>query len=140
MDFHVIHLLASYHKRFSHKQNRAKNLSDTESMICSYVYSNPNCSQEDVVSAMNADKTTVAKAVRSLEEKGYAIRVKDEVDKRVNHIRLTEEGYTIIAELTSIHGEWMEELLSRLPAKDRQAFESISLKLLEIAKDMTKEE
>ena len=69
MDYQTLNLLFRCGKAFSHEKIRMQELSDTECMICSYINSHENCSQDDVSVALKADKTTVGKALASLEKK-----------------------------------------------------------------------
>ena len=69
MDYQTLNLLFRCNKEFSHEKIRKQELSDTECMICSYIYSHENCSQDDVSVALKTDKTTVGKALVSLENK-----------------------------------------------------------------------
>ena len=66
MDYQILNLLFRCNKEFSHEKIRKQELSDTECMICSYIYSHENCSQDDVSVALKTDKTTVGKALMSL--------------------------------------------------------------------------
>lgn len=130
MNFHTMHLLYSYHKEFSRKKNREKNLSDTESMICSFILSHKDCSQDDVVSALRADKTTVAKALYNLEEKGCLVRTQDAVDRRIKRLSLTSLGSDTISELKDMHEHWLQSITSCLTPEEKLSFETIGQKLL----------
>lgn len=61
MNYQTFNLLFRCSKEFSHDKIRLQDLSDTECMICSFIYSHQNCSQDDVSVALKMDKTTVAK-------------------------------------------------------------------------------
>ena len=77
MDYQTLNLLFRCGKEFSHAKIRLHELSDTECMICSYIYSHENCSQDEVSAALRVDKTTVGKALASLENKACVVRVQD---------------------------------------------------------------
>ncbi len=68
MDYQTLNLLFRCNKEFSHDKIRMQELSYTECMICSYIYSHENCSQDDVSVALKTDKTTVGKALAPLEK------------------------------------------------------------------------
>ena len=103
MDYQILNLLFRCNKEFSHEKIRKQELSDTECMICSYIYSHENCSQDDVSVALKTDKTTVGKALMSLENKGCVVRTQDEADKRIKRLSLTDVGRKKVAELIDIH-------------------------------------
>lgn len=71
MDYQKLNLLFRFNKDFSHEKIRMQDLSDTECMICSFISSHKNCSQDDVATALKTDKTTVGKALASLEKKNW---------------------------------------------------------------------
>ena len=98
-----MNLLFRRGKEFSHKKIRMQELSDTECMICAYIHAHANCSQDDVAGALKADKTTVGKALASLEKKGCVVRTADAADKRVKRLTLTEKGQGKIECLADLH-------------------------------------
>jgi len=51
--------------------------------------------QEELTSIVCVDKAATARAVRSLEEKGYLLRIQDEKDKRQNRVYPTEKAKQI---------------------------------------------
>ena len=83
MEYQTLNLLFRCGKEFSHEKIRRQELSDTECMICSYIHSHENCSQDDVSAALKTDKTTVGKALASLERKKCVSRTQDPADKRI---------------------------------------------------------
>ena len=81
MDYQKLNLLFRCNKEFSHERIRMQDISDTECMICSYVYSHEGCSQDDVATDLKTDKTTVGKALASLKKKNCVVRTQDKADK-----------------------------------------------------------
>lgn len=138
MNFHTVHKLLSYHKEYSHKKIREKNLSDTEGMICSYLYSHDGCSQDDVVTALNADKTTIAKAIYSLEEKACLTRTQDRKDHRIKRLSLTEDGRNRIDDIKDIHDEWLREVMSYFSEEEKAEFDRTVSRLLHASEEMMK--
>jgi len=51
--------------------------------------------QDELTSIVCVDKSAATRAIKSLEEKGYIIRLKDEKDKRHNRVYLTEKAKQI---------------------------------------------
>lgn len=136
MDFSTLDLLLRCSREFNSKRIRSHDLTDTECMICTYVSKNPDCAQEDVVAALKADKTTVAKALASLEEKRLVHRTVDNVDRRRKHIRLTKTGREKISDLADIHDRWLSQVMSCLPEDDRRLFERCCERLLDAAEKL----
>ena len=140
MDFQTLNLLFRCNKEFSHDKIRRQELSDTECMICSYIYSHENCSQDDVSVALKTDKTTVGKALMSLEKKNCVMRMQDAADKRVKRLSLTDTGREKIAALANLHNNWLEKILTCLSPEEQEQFENYCERLLAAAEQLTTEE
>jgi len=138
MDYQTLNLLFRCNKEFSHEKIRKQELSDTECMICSYIYSHENCSQDDVSAALKTDKTTVGKALMSLENKACVVRTQDDADKRVKRLLLTGIGREKVAELVDIHNNWLQEIMTCLSSEEQKQFENYCERLLSAAEKLTK--
>ena len=138
MDYQTINLLFRCNKEFSHEKIRKQELSDTECMICSYIYSHENCSQDDVSVALKTDKTTVGKALASLEKKNCVVRVQDKADKRIKRLSFTDTGREKMAELVGLHNNWLEKILTCLSPEEQAQFENYCERLLAAAEQLTK--
>lgn len=68
------------------------NLTTAEQPIFTALQRHDGAAQEKLSSLISVDKAAVARAVKSLEEKGYVRRVQDEHDKRQNRVFLTDRG------------------------------------------------
>ncbi len=136
MDYQTLNLLFRCNKQFSHEKIRQRELSDTECMICSYIYSHENCSQDDVSMALKTDKTTVGKALTSLEKKNCVVRNQDTEDKRFKRLSLTAGGREKIAELVDIHNNWLNEIMKCLTPKEQENFENYCKRLLNAAENI----
>ena len=137
MDYQILNLLFRCNKEFSHEKIRKKDLSDTECMICSYIYSHEKCSQDDVSVALKTDKTTVGKALASLEAKECVIRIQDEADRRVKRLSLTGIGREKVAELLNIHNNWLHDIMTCLSPEEQRQFENYCRRLLAAAEKLT---
>ena len=138
MDYQILNLLFRCNKEFSHEKIRLQELSDTECMICSYIYSHENCSQDDVSVALKTDKTTVGKALASLENKACVMRIQDEGDRRIKRLSLTDAGREKIADLIDIHNNWLREIMTCLSEEEQKQFENTCKRLLTAAEQLTK--
>ncbi|MBO2516639.1 MAG: hypothetical protein CW338_05070 [Clostridiales bacterium] len=137
MDYSVLNLLYRCSREFSHEKTRRSDLSDTECMICSYVFSHAGCSQDEIASALRIDKTTVAKALLSLEKKGCVERAACADDRRRNSISLTARGGERIAGLMDIHNEWLSKVLACLSEDEQRRFEDYCVRLLTAAEKVS---
>lgn len=80
-------------------------------------------SQEDVSRALQTDKSAVARTVKLLEQKGFIYREKDEIDRRIKRIRLTEYGRMQHTFLLSVVNCWVDHLLAALPPQEAEIME-----------------
>ena len=139
MDYQTLNLLFRCNKAFSHEKIRLQELSDTECMLCSYIYSHEGCSQDDVSVALKTDKTTVGKALASLENKACVVRRQDPADKRIKRLSLTDAGRTKIAELLDIHNDWLRAIMTCLSEEEQKQFENYCERLLAAAEKLTQQ-
>ena len=137
MDYQKLNLLFRCNKEFSHEKIKLQELSDTECMICSYIYSHENCSQDDVSVALKTDKTTVGKALASLEKKNCVVRSQDTADKRFKRLSLTADGHKKVAELVDIHNNWLNEIMKCLTEEEKKNFENYCDRLLNAAEKLS---
>ena len=94
--------------------NNTKDLqiSASEYIFLMEMYKNDNMSQEQLSKNLIIDKSATARAIKSLEEKEYIIRKKDDNDKRTNRIKLTKKGIEIKDRLSNLLEEWNNEIIS----------------------------
>ena len=137
MDYQTLNLLFRCSKEFSHEKIRSHQFSDTECMICSYIYSNENCSQDDVAAALRTDKTTVGKALASLEKKKCVLRTQDAADRRIKRLTLTGTGREKVTELLNIHNSWLHEIMGCLSEAEQEQFENCCGRLLAAAEKLS---
>ena len=137
MDYQTLNLLFRCSKEFSHTKIRLQELSDTECMICSYIYSHEGSSQDDVSVALKTDKTTVGKALTTLEKKHCVIRTPDEADRRIKRLTLTEAGRKKVAELADLHDNWLRAVMDCLSETEQKQFENYCGRLLAAAEKLT---
>ena len=138
MDYETLNLLFRCGKEFSHKTIKSRDLGDTEGMVCSYIFSNGGCSQDEAAASLKADKTTVAKAVSALEKKGLLRRERDQNDKRRNKLYITPAGKTKIAGLAEMHNKWLSSVMAVLSKEEQRQFEDFCRRILCEAERLTK--
>lgn len=136
MDFKTLNLLLRCSKEFSHEKIRVRDLSDTECMLCSYIFSNAGCSQDDAATALKIDKTTVGKALSTLEKKNFVERTQDSGDLRKKRLNITGAGREKLSDLINIHNDWLSEILTCLSPQEQAQFESLCTRLLAAAQSL----
>ena len=87
--------------------------------------------------ALKTDKTTVGKALASLENKDCVVRTQDGEDKRIKRLSLTDVGREKVAELVDIHNNWLHDIMTCLSAEEQKQFENYCERLLAAAEKLT---
>ncbi|WP_051568390.1 MarR family winged helix-turn-helix transcriptional regulator [Crocinitomix catalasitica] len=65
-------------------------------------------SQNDLAFFSNRNKSSLARAINTLEKKNYLARIPSEEDKRVNQLFITKKGLAIIKDATPVFMEVFE--------------------------------
>ena len=134
LDYHTISLIMKYAKDYGHARIRDAGISDTEHKICAFLYFHSDVSQDHVADALMMDKTTVAKALLSLEKKEFINRVRNPENRRKNVLTITDMGKVAISDILHIYDAWLENVLSCLSEEERRQFSGFCERLLEKAK------
>ncbi len=138
MHFTTLYSLIQYAKNYSHQQIRQMGITDTEHLICAFVYGHCNVSQDDVAAALQMDKTTVAKALASLEGKGHITRRPNPENRRKNILSITESGKEKIGHVVHIYDDWLTLMYQALSDVEQGQFQSYCQRLLERAEKIDK--
>jgi DNA-binding MarR family transcriptional regulator len=86
------------------------NMSSSEYPFMITLYNNEGINQEELSSRLLIDKAATARAIKSLEEKGYVRREKNEKDKRSNKIYVTDKGKSCQDKIQTALNGWTQLL------------------------------
>ncbi|HMM31685.1 MAG TPA: MarR family transcriptional regulator [Clostridia bacterium] len=129
----------SYAKEYGHARIRNTGISLTEYRICAFLHFHCDMSQDAVAAALCLDKTTVAKALLSLEGKGYVRREQNPVNRRKNTLSITPEGRATIAEAIDVYDTWSDAVYSCLSLEEQTEFHDYLERMVEKAKQLADE-
>ena len=82
-------------------------LSYSEFIALSLLFEMDGCSQEELVSTLDVDKSLVARIIKALEDKDYVYRKTNCDDRRYKVITLTEKGRAMEDTFHAIIEEWI---------------------------------
>ena len=82
-------------------------------------------SQEELAQELCLNKSTVARTLNSLEEKGYITRTSLPNDKRQFSVYPTEKMLAILPEVKNTSIEWMSLLSEGIPQAELEIFNSV---------------
>ncbi|MDO5291802.1 MAG: MarR family winged helix-turn-helix transcriptional regulator [bacterium] len=73
--------------------------------------------QEELSAELVIDKSAITRVVQSLVEKGFVEKQKDAIDKRCNHIYLTEQGLRCKTSIEQTMEEWNDIQTKNIPTE-----------------------
>ncbi|MBB6214215.1 DNA-binding MarR family transcriptional regulator [Anaerosolibacter carboniphilus] len=89
-------------------------ITSAEYSLLLYLYRKDGITQDDLSAYLYIDKSAIARAVKSLEQKGYVIRDKDDADKRFNRVYLSDKAKIFEDEIRKRIWSWSEFLTEGL--------------------------
>ncbi len=129
MEFFKLEMLIKLGREFGRKKIRDAGFSDTEHAICAFLCFHDNVSQDTISKALILDKTTVAKSLRSLEEKDYIVRKQNEQNRRKNIVRITEAGKNSVSQNSDIYEQWLSNICIGLSIEEMEQMDVILEKI-----------
>jgi DNA-binding MarR family transcriptional regulator len=94
----------------------------------------PGLTQEELARELCLNKSTVARALTALEERGFVERKSDLADKRVLLVYPTEKAREILPTLRNVSAEWTQLISSGIDEGEMKVFLSVLYKIESNAK------
>ena len=139
MPFHHLYVLMKFAHNYSRAPLKELGISSTEHLICTFITGHPNSSQDQISEFLQFDKTTTAKALASLEKKGYIRREINPDNRRKNVINVTESGSEMLAPVLHVYDYCLKQLSHALTEEEWKAFDGYLGKILHAAKELNQE-
>src|SRR5690554_6778703 len=111
-------------------------VADTEHKICTFLYFHSDAYQDMIANYLMLDKTTIAKAILSLEERGLIQRVQNPANRRKNILNITDAGKKTISDVVGIYDEWLEAISSCLTENEKEQFHDYCKRMLDKAREI----
>ncbi|GKQ42335.1 hypothetical protein RD055328_02580 [Companilactobacillus sp. RD055328] len=80
----------------------------------------PGVSQEEIRDKASFDEASIARSLKSLEDRNLIIRKVNPENKRLKKVFLTKQGFEITASFKKVLNFWDDELLSSLTMSERE--------------------
>lgn len=124
---------------------RCSRISAADLQSCHYAYilvvcRMPGSSQEDLARELCVNKSTVARNINYLEEKGYVSRSPLLQDKRQYSVYPTEKARRILPQIRAASSEWMTLLSEGISHSELEIFDSVLLRMQEKARKIIEEQ
>lgn len=139
MRFHNLYLLFRNAKEYCHSQIKNIGVSDTEHLICTFLLGHYGGSQDDVADALKLEKATVARALSSLEKKGFVERSINSGNRRKYILTLTQSGKDSISEVADIYDVWLSKISSCLTEQEQKQFDEYCNRMLTASEELYEE-
>lgn len=110
-----------YRKGLIYKNIHLKDVDITasEQPFLSALFYKDGVSQDLLSKYLYIDKASTARAIQSLIKKGLVKKIKDEEDKRINRIFLTDKGYSCKDKVFSVLDNWGDILTKDMTADEK---------------------
>ncbi|MDI3487246.1 MAG: hypothetical protein PWQ50_2466 [Methanolobus sp.] len=83
------------------------------------------CSQESLARYLKFSKATATRVITTLEKEGYVYREKDENDRRIYRVFISDKGRGVVPAINTALQEWNDILLSDLSDDEEQIFRKL---------------
>ena len=100
----------------------------------------PGRSQENLARELCVNKSTVARNINYLEEKGYVSRTPLPQDKRQFSVFPTEKALKVLPEIRSASSEWMTRLSAGISPEEFEVFVSVLQRMEEEARKIAQQQ
>ena len=110
---------------------REFDITSAEYSFLLFLYHKEGITQDELSLHLYIDKSATARAVKSLEQKGYVTRDKDDEDKRFNRVYLTEKAKHFRDEIRKRVWKWSEFLTEDIDEETTEIVLSVLEKMVE---------
>lgn len=122
---------------------RERELADTGLAGCqtpylTALYRQPGISQEELARSLNVNKSSVARQLSALEEKGYIRREASQTDKRILLVYPTEQAIALIDRIFACYGSWSSYLTQDFSDEEKAMLSNLMVRIAARAEDYVK--
>lgn len=121
---------------YRHSRVSAEDLQSSHYAYVLTVCRQPGRSQEELARELCVNKSTVARNINHLEERGYVTRTPLPQDKRQFSVFPTEKALKVLPELRAASGAWMQLLSEGIAPEELEVFHSVLARMQEKAREI----
>ncbi len=104
-------------------------ISSSKIMFLQELYKEDGINQEKLSKRLCVDKATTARAIKKLEEKGYVVRQKDELDNRSYKVYISQKSKDTKEEIDKAIEEWENEIFQGITEEEKEMLMSVLKKI-----------
>ena len=101
------------------------NLTPEQYLVMDILWDAEMLSQQAIADIIQKDKNSVTKFIDSLEKKGLVYRTVNKYDRRINNIKVSEEGMKLKNKTTEVAVKMMGNVLKDIKEEDLIAFDKV---------------
>lgn len=124
-----INAIDRYLRRLRKQYMEPEGLKGIHARLIMAISRTPGCSQDQLARRMWFDKSTIARQLEIMEQKGFITRTPSQTDKRVLCVYPTEKMLVFQPGLKAAMESWEQELLSDLSETEKEQLNSLLSKL-----------
>lgn len=125
---------------YRHSKVSAEDLQSSQYAFVLAICREPGRSQEDLARELCVNKSTVARNVNYLEEKGYVTRTPLPQDKRQFSVFPTEKALCVLPEIKAASAQWMQLLSQGISQTELDTFDSVLMRMQEKAREIIEQQ
>lgn len=125
---------------YRHSKVSAEDLQSSQYAFILAICREPGRSQEDLARELCVNKSTVARNVNYLEEKGYVTRNPLPQDKRQFSVFPTEKALGVLPEIKAASAQWMQLLSQGISQTELDTFDSVLMRMQEKAREIIEQQ
>lgn len=116
------------------------NISATELLYLSSLYSKDGITQDDLAQEYSVDKAAVTRTLQLMEKKGLIVRKTNTDDKRAKRLFLTDKAKALEKKLREIQAQWIHEMTKGMEKNSIDNFSKQIDSMVERAKKLNQKE
>ena|SRR5947209_1984733 len=124
----------TFRDEFKRSNGIPQHLTLAQYQVISLIAGGGRCSQKAIAMHLGVTGPTVVRIIDALERKGLVSRMRDEKDRRIVLVVLTDEGAQVQRDCEALHEQRLASVIERLPAADAEGLLSALAALLSAAR------
>lgn len=125
---------------YRHSRIGAEDLQSSHYAFVLAICRQPGRSQEDLARELCVNKSTVARNINALEERGYVSRSPLSHDRRQFSVFPTEKALRVLPEIKAASAEWMTRLSEGISQAELDTFNAVLQKMQDKAREMIEQQ
>ena len=124
--------------RFRERELADTGLAGCQTPYLTMLYRQPGISQEEMARSLNVNKSSVARQLSVLEEKGYVRRELSTTDRRIQLVYPTEKALDVRERLFHCYHNWNSYLTQGFTEEEQAMLSSLMVRIAERAESYVK--